>query len=100
MFAQPTITTTLLAGLALLATGVSARTWAGPIDMIEACHLQYGDNFSAQLQGSGSGDWYCSNGGGIKYPINVDAYCFNKFKDGAYADPQGGGAYDWGCYWR
>lgn len=67
-----------------LITSVSVGAWASPVDTIEACHLQYGDNIEAKPSGKGGGDMYCSNSGGTKYPINFDAYSSNKSKDGAW----------------
>ncbi|KAI1372030.1 hypothetical protein F4677DRAFT_433795 [Hypoxylon crocopeplum] len=90
----------IVASIAMLAAPASARTWAGPIDMNEACSWQYGGGWSATLDGSGADDWYCVNPAGDRKSINVDAYCSQKYGNAAYADPQGGGAYDWGCYWR
>ncbi|KAL7786964.1 hypothetical protein V8C37DRAFT_285505 [Trichoderma ceciliae] len=89
----------VVAGLVLLASPASARIWAGPVDMNEACSFEYGGGWSASLSGSSGNDWSCVNGG-THNPINVDAYCSQKYGNAAYADPQGGGAYDWGCYWR
>jgi hypothetical protein len=90
----------VVAGLVLLAAPASARIWAGPVDMNEACTQQYGGGWTSSLGGGSAYDWSCANAGGTHNPINVDAYCSQKYGNAAYADPQGGGAYDWGCYWR
>jgi hypothetical protein len=42
----------VVAGLAMLVAPVSARTWAGGVDMNEACRLAYGDGWSGVLSGS------------------------------------------------
>lgn len=90
----------VVATLVLLGAPVSARTWAGPVDMNQACSEQYGGGWTSSCGGCGSGnDWYCYDAAGNTHPINVDAYCSQTYGNAAYADPQGGGAYDWGCYW-
>ncbi|KAE9366485.1 hypothetical protein N431DRAFT_471535 [Stipitochalara longipes BDJ] len=91
----------VVAGLALLAVPASAgRTWAGPVDMNEACTQQYGGGWKSSLSGSSGNDWSCVDAAGTHKSINVDAFCSQTYGNAAYADPQGGGAYDWGCYWR
>ncbi|TGJ82071.1 hypothetical protein E0Z10_g6686 [Xylaria hypoxylon] len=90
----------VVAGLVLLAAPASARIWAGPVDINEACGQQYGGGWKASLDGGSAYDWSCVNSAGAHKSINVDAYCSQKYGNAAYADPQGGGAYDWGCYWR
>lgn len=85
---------------AYLAMPVAARTWAGSVDMNQACSEQYGGGWTAKLSGSSGNDWSCVDGSGNSKSINVDAYCSQTYGNAAYADPQGGGAYDWGCYWR
>lgn len=85
---------------AYLALPVAARTWAGGVDMNQACSEQYGGGWTAKLSGSSGNDWSCVDSSGNSKSINVDAYCSQTYGNAAYADPQGGGAYDWGCYWR
>ncbi len=100
MLAPSGIVGVVAASLILFAAPVSARVWAGPVDMKEACSQQYGGGWTDGHSGSSAWDWYCANSSGDQKPINVDAYCSQKYGNAAYADPQGGGAYDWGCYWR
>ncbi len=98
-----TIATTLV----LLAPSVSAREWAGGVDMQEACRWQYrSDNAKAILTkqvAATANDWVCINTGIAWNSIDVDAYCkrrYAKENRKVYADPQGGWAYDWGCYYE
>lgn len=93
-----------VAGLATLATPVSARTWAGGVNMRDACHEQQGNVWSAGFvdPGTSAYDWRCFDISGANRAatsIDVDLYCSTTYGNGAYADPQGGGAYDWGCYY-
>ena len=89
----------VVAAVVLLAAPASGRTWAGGVDMDEACYEEYGRGWKGSLDGKTAWDWSCTDGVGTHLAINVDAYC-SGYGNAAYADPQGGGAYDWGCYWR
>jgi len=99
MFAPSTLLG-VVTSLALLAAPASARTWAGPVDMMVACTQQYGGGWKAIKNGNGGNDWRCVDSQGTQKHINVDAYCSQTYGNAAYSDPQGGGAYDWGCYFR
>ncbi|KAK2033162.1 hypothetical protein LX32DRAFT_725373 [Colletotrichum zoysiae] len=101
MFACHTIIG-VVASLAMLAAPVSARTWAGGVDMNAACASQWGVAFHAQNdkgnnEANSAYDWYCTNGNDRRN-IDVDAFCAGRYGGTAYADPQGRKKYDWGCY--
>jgi hypothetical protein len=100
MFTNFNVLAVVTCAAAHLALPVAARTWAGSVDMEQACAEQYGGGWTAQLNGSSGNDWTCVDSSGNSKSINVDAYCSETYGNAAYADPQGGGAYDWGCYWR
>lgn len=103
MFA-PIIILNAVAGLALFSAPVSARTWAGSVNMDDACHEQQGSDWAAGTIATGNDsayDWRCFDTSGAYRPereIDVSLYCSTTYGNGAYADPQGGGFYDWGCY--
>jgi len=91
----------VVTGLVLLAAPAFARSWAGPVDMNEACAHQYGAGWTSSLADDGDAfDWSCVNATGGSNSVNVDAHCAQKYGNNAYADPQGGDAYDWGCYFQ
>src|SRR6478735_1824718 len=101
MFAA-SIVFSAVAGLALLGTPASAKTYAGYVDKIEACKRQYGQNAQIAAVGTTAGDWRCRDNQGLHYP-DVDSYCEWKygFNEGrpARSDSQKGGFFDWGCFW-
>ncbi|KAK3346502.1 hypothetical protein B0T25DRAFT_583682 [Lasiosphaeria hispida] len=99
MFAFPSATSLLgtAAGLVMLAAPAQARTWAGGVDMEQACDWQYAPNWSAVLIVQSSSGWICTDGTAIR-SIDVGYFCRRRYGSNAYADPQGGGPYDWGCY--
>lgn len=100
MLAQTTILSAVT-GLFMLAGTASARTWAGPVDMNQACKWQHGDQYYAYEFGGDANGWVClCNGNGCESfrDIDVAAFCRRRYGGNAYADPQGGGLYDWGCY--
>ncbi|OIW25391.1 hypothetical protein CONLIGDRAFT_685237 [Coniochaeta ligniaria NRRL 30616] len=93
----PTGIVGIVAGLVLLAAPASARTWAGGVNMDEACQEQYANPSEQAIRsGNGAYDWWCydPNGSGHGGAINVDEYCKVTYHGNAYADPQGGGAFD------
>ncbi|KAK2036902.1 hypothetical protein LZ31DRAFT_560848 [Colletotrichum somersetense] len=101
MFASHTIIG-VFASLAILAAPVSARTWAGGVDMNAACASQWGVSFHAKNdkgnnEANSAYDWYCTDGNDQRN-IDVGAFCSGRYGSGAYADPQGKKKYDWGCY--
>jgi len=71
----PTAIFGAIAGVILLAAPASARTWAGGVDMNEACTFQYGGGWSGSKDGDKAQNWSCVDGAGNHKPINVDAYC-------------------------
>jgi|SRR4051812_28275955 hypothetical protein len=103
----PTNFITALALLAGAAASVSARVWAGPVDMTKACHWQYGYNYTDGLDTSNgvprANSWRCCNAVNVCNQVDVAGFCLKAYgtRNGQapYADPQGGGPYDWGCYW-
>ncbi|KAK1580763.1 uncharacterized protein LY79DRAFT_560842 [Colletotrichum navitas] len=110
MFASNTIIG-VVASLTILAAPVSARTWAGGVDMNAACVDQWHPPFQAQNDkenndANSAFDWYCSDGIN-RMNVDVNAYCYTTYVDKsdehygvhAYADPQGMKKYDWGCYY-
>ncbi|KAF4871055.1 hypothetical protein CGCSCA1_v009813 [Colletotrichum siamense] len=101
MFACHTIIG-VVASLAMLAAPVSARTWAGGVDMNAACVSQWGVSFHAQNDKADNAansayDWYCTDGNNQRN-LDVGAFCAGRYGGNAYADPQGKKKYDWGCY--
>jgi hypothetical protein len=95
----------LTTALALLAVPASAATYAGGVDMRQACEWQYGSgwydvNIAAPFRPPSAYTWYCIHNSieGLM-GINVNAYCARRYGGNAYADPQGEGVYDWGCFW-
>ncbi|KAK1836031.1 hypothetical protein QBC39DRAFT_132658 [Podospora conica] len=105
------ISTPLLTGLALLAfQPVTARTYAGPVDMDKACKQQTGNSTTAYLdgishveppsqaakRGATAWSWYCatSRGAEDKSAVEVALFCRDEYGGCAYADPQGMGPYD------
>ncbi|KAM7205405.1 hypothetical protein V8F20_003174 [Naviculisporaceae sp. PSN 640] len=89
----------LTLALAMAPVTVSAATYAGAVNMENACFWQYGHGYSAWYEGTTAYDWYCSGCRSCgKHSINVTAYCRIRYGPTAYADPQGGGLFDWGCF--
>ncbi|KAJ0363056.1 hypothetical protein COL26b_013118 [Colletotrichum chrysophilum] len=93
MFACHTIIG-VVASLDMLAAPVSARTWAGGVNMNTACVSQWGVSFHAQNDKA-------DNAANSAYDWNLDvgAFCAGRYGGNAYADPQGKKKYDWGCYY-
>ncbi|KAK3346067.1 hypothetical protein B0T25DRAFT_633668 [Lasiosphaeria hispida] len=89
----------MVAGLVLFADLAAARTWAGGVDMQQACNWQAGSGYTAMVAGNNAWSWICFKNEGDWTGVNVDAYCKQRYGNTAYADPQGGGPYDWGCYY-
>jgi len=89
----------IITSFALLATPVFARgPWAGGLDIIEACHMQYGPTATVAVVENTAWGWRCVVAGQY-YDVDTNRYCGDKYGHSAQSDPQGGGPYDWGCYY-
>ncbi|KAK4032122.1 hypothetical protein C8A01DRAFT_41438 [Parachaetomium inaequale] len=81
--------------LAAPADDVVAR--GGGINMVDACHQQYGNTWAAARSGSGKYDWYCVNStNGNTGGIDLNAYCMRTYGGGSQAG-NNGGLWDWYC---
>jgi hypothetical protein len=86
----------VVAGLVLLAAPASADV-VGGLDIVAACHEQYGSTWAAAHSGNGAYDWYCVNSdNGNTGGLNLDAYCATTYGPNTFA-VSNGGLYDWTC---
>lgn len=102
-FAAPTAEAAAVAEAAPIAEAAHLAPRAGErlggVNMDEACRNEYGNQYFAELRGSGCSSWSCAYLNFLVRGLSIDvpAQCARQYGGGVYAWCNAG-ANNWGCY--